>query len=223
MNPYERHYRQLMANGAAAWAGEGYPRAKKQQEKIFRWLYTHQYLPHPATPVLEMGCGNGAMAAQSLAELGYSVWEVDWSETAISWAEDRFQQAGLTARFIVGDVCNIHQCRDAMFELIIDGSCLHCLIDDARELFFAEVRRLLRPGGRFVIGSMCGTPRQSEDVKAYDPLRHHLLKEGRPWRTLMPLTDLIDEVQKAHFNLEAFKVNKNKWWDHATIVCSVKQ
>lgn len=223
MNPYERHYRQLMANGAAAWAGEGYPRAKKQQEKIFRWLYTHQYLPHPATPVLEMGCGNGAMAAQSLAELGYSVWGVDWSETAISWAEDRFQQAGLTARFIVGDVCNIHQCRDAMFELIIDGSCLHCLIDDARELFFAEVRRLLRPGGRFVIGSMCGTPRQSEDVKAYDPLRHHLLKEGRPWRTLMPLTDLIDEVQKAHFNLEAFKVNKNKWWDHATIVCSVKQ
>jgi len=223
MNPYERHYRQLMANGAAAWAGEGYPRAKKQQEKIFRWLYTHQYLPHPATPVLEMGCGNGAMAAQSLAELGYSVWGVDWSETAISWAEDRFQQAGLTARFIVGDVCNIHQCRDAMFELIIDGSCLHCLIDDARELFFAEVRRLLRPGGRFVIGSMCGTPRQSEDVKAYDPLRHHLLKEGRPWRTLMPLTDLIDEVQKAHFNLEAFKVNKNKWWDHAKIVCSVKQ
>lgn len=222
MNPYERHYRQLMANGAAAWAGEGYPRAKEQQEKIFRWLYTHQYLPHPSTPVLEMGCGNGAMAAQSLAELGYSVWGVDWSETAIRWAEDRFQQAGLTARFIVGDVCNIHQCRDAMFELIIDGSCLHCLIDDARKLFFAEVRRLLRPGGRFVIGSMCGTPRRSEDIEAYDPLRHHLLKEGRPWRTLMPLTDLTDEVQKAHFNLEAFIVNKNKWWDHATIVCSVK-
>lgn len=222
MNPYERHYRQLMANGVAAWAGEGYPRAKEQQEKIFRWLYTHQYLPHPGTPVLEMGCGNGAMAAQSLAELGYSVWGVDWSETAIRWAEDRFQQAGLTAKFIVGDVCNIHQCRDAMFELIIDGSCLHCLIDDARKLFFAEVRRLLRPGGRFVIGSMCGTPRRSEDIEAYDPLRHHLLKEGRPWRTLMPLTDLTDEVQKAHFNLEAFIVNKNKWWDHATIVCSVK-
>jgi len=223
MNPYERHYRQLMANGALAWAGEGYPRAKKQQEEIFRWLYRHQYLPHPGTPILEMGCGNGAMAAQSLAELGYSVWGVDWSETAIRWAEDRFQQAGLPARFIVGDVCNIHQCQGAMFELIIDGSCLHCLIDDARNLFFAEVRRLLRPGGRFVIGSMCGTPRQFEDIEAYDPLRHHLLKEGRPWRTLIPLTGLIDEAQKAHFNVEAFRVNKNKWWDHATIVCSVKQ
>jgi hypothetical protein len=29
MNPYEKHYRQLMANGAAAWAGEEYLRAKK--------------------------------------------------------------------------------------------------------------------------------------------------------------------------------------------------
>jgi ubiquinone/menaquinone biosynthesis C-methylase UbiE len=147
MNPYEKHYRQLHANGAEAWAGDGYLRAKKQQEKIFKWLDTHQYLPQPGTPVLEMGCGNGAMAAQSLAELGYSVWGIDWSETAIWWAENRFQQAGLTAKFLVGDVCNLSQCEASKFELIIDGSCLHCLIDDTRKLFFAEVRRLLAPGG----------------------------------------------------------------------------
>lgn len=223
MNPYEKHYRQLLANGAEAWAGDGYLRAKKQQEKIFKWLDTHQYLPQPGTPVLEMGCGNGAMAAQSLAELGYSVWGIDWSETAIWWAENRFQQAGLTAKFLVGDVCNLSQCEASKFELIIDGSCLHCLIDDTRKLFFAEVRRLLAPGGLFVISSMCGTPRYSEDMGAYDPIRHHLLKGGRPWRTLMPLSNLTNEVQKAHFNVEAIRVNKNKWWDHATIVCSVKQ
>ena len=68
MNPYEKHYRQLMANGAAAWAGEEYLRAKKQQEKIFHWLSEQQYLPEPGSRIMEMGCGNGAMASQSLAE-----------------------------------------------------------------------------------------------------------------------------------------------------------
>ena len=196
MNPYENQYRQLIANGAVAWAGEGYIRAKKQQEKIFHWLNLHHYLPRSGASVLEMGCGNGAMASQSLAERGYSVWGVHFSETAIRWAEKRF-------------------------ELIIDGSCLHCLIDNDRVLFFAEVKRLLKPGGRFVISSMCGTPGYSADISSYDPVRHHLVKDGQPWRTLKPLPALIDEIQKAQFNVLAIRVNNNAWWDHATLVCSV--
>lgn len=63
-----------------------------------------------------------------------------------------------------------------MFELIIDGSCLHCLIDDERVIFFAEVRRLLKPDGLFVVSSMCGSPGDSDDINVYDPIRHHLLK-----------------------------------------------
>jgi len=221
MNPYEQQYRQLIANGAAAWAGKGYIRAKKQQEKVFHWLNLHHYLPELGALVLEMGCGNGAMAAQSLAERGYSVWGVDISETAISWADKRFQQAGLSAQFFVGNVCHLDQCKDSMFELIIDGSCLHCLIDDDRPLFFAEVRRLLKPGGRVVISSMCGTPSNNADISAYDPVRYHLLKEGQPWRTLKPLSALTDEIQEAQFNVLAIKVNNNEWWNHTTLICSV--
>ena len=221
MNPYEKQYRQLLANGAVAWAGNGYPRAKKQQEKIFHWLSLYQYLPRPGAAVLKMGCGNGAMAAQSLAERGYSVWGVDLSETAIRWAESRFQKEGLSAQFLVSDVCHIHQCKDSMFELIFDGSCLHCLIDDARALFFKEVRRLLKPKGRLVISSMCGTPGYSQDATAYDPVRYHILKDGQPWRTLKPLQALTDEIQEEHFEVLATRVNNNAWWDHATLVCSV--
>lgn len=222
MNPYEKKYRQLIANGAVAWADQGYLRAKKQQEKIFQWLDFHEYLPESGAPILEMGCGNGAMAAQFLAERGYSVWGVDFSETAIRWAERRFQQAGLFAHFLVGNVCHIYQCKDSTFELIIDGSCLHCLIDGDRALFFAEAKRLLKPGGRLVISSMCGSPNYSDDISVYDPIRHQILNDGQPWRTLKPLPALTEEIQKAQFNVLAIKVNTNVWWDHATLVCSVK-
>lgn len=47
MNPYEKMYRQLLENGAIAWAGEGYLRAKKQQERVFSWLDLQQYFPQP--------------------------------------------------------------------------------------------------------------------------------------------------------------------------------
>ncbi len=220
MNLYEKHYRELVAKGATAWAGEGYLRAKNQQERVFYWLNLHKYLPQAGATVLELGCGNGAMAAQFLAEQGYSVWGVDLSETAIKWAEERFQKAGIPAHFFVGDVCQLPQCSDTQFDLIIDGSCLHCLIDDARQRCFAEVRRLLKPSGHFVISSMCGSPHYPEDIDSYDTAHHYLLKDDHPWRTLRPFQALLDEVQEAQFNVLAARVNNNPWWDHATLVCS---
>jgi hypothetical protein len=68
MNPYEASNRQLLANGASAWAGDGFARAKIQQEKTFHWLDAHGYLPAPGAPVLELGCGNGD--GSSMAERG---------------------------------------------------------------------------------------------------------------------------------------------------------
>lgn len=44
-----------------------------------------------------------------------------------------------------------------MFERILDGGFVHCLIDDGQALFLVELKRLLQPGGRVIISSMCGT------------------------------------------------------------------
>ncbi len=220
MNMYEKQYRELIANGEAAWAGSGYLRAKEQQEQVFSWLGQHHYLPQPGATVLELGCGNGAMAAHYFASRGDDVWGVDFAQTAIRWAEERFTQAGLSAHFFVGDVCHLPQCEAAMFDLIIDGSCLHCLIGEARQRCFAEVRRLLKPAGHFVVSSMCGMPRYQEDWENYDAEYHHLLREGQPWRTLKPLPALVEELQKAQFTVLASRVNCNPWWDHATLVCA---
>lgn len=92
MNIYEKQYRELIANGATAWAGYGYVRAKEQQERVFSWLSIHEYLPPSGAKVLELGCGNGAMAAQYLTEHGYEVWGVDLAETAINGLKNAFNK-----------------------------------------------------------------------------------------------------------------------------------
>ncbi|STV71408.1 type 11 methyltransferase [Klebsiella michiganensis] len=221
MNRYEKEYRQLLANGAIAWAGEGYFRAKEQQERVFSWLHLQHYFPQPGAPVLELGCGNGAMAAQYLRNEAIRCGGIDVVRNRDPMGTKSFSASGSPANFFVGDVCHIHQCQDATFELIVDGSCVHCLIDDARHLCFAEVRRLLKPGGRLVIGSMCGTPRHPEDILAYDPIRHHLLKEGKPWRTLRPLQALLDEIRAEQFTVLEVNINENAWWIMPTVVCRV--
>lgn len=57
MNRYEKKYRQLLANGAIAWAGEGYSRAKEQQERVFSWLHLQHYFPEPGGLSLSWGAG----------------------------------------------------------------------------------------------------------------------------------------------------------------------
>ena len=79
---------------------------------------------------------------------------------------------------------------ERFFDVVIDGSCLHCLIGNDRARCLAEVRRILRFEGVFVVSSMCGLPK-SDDAKArFDPQAGHLLENGRAYRTLKPLADI---------------------------------
>ena len=55
-------------------------------------------------------------------------------------------------------VCALVQLEDNCFDLIFDGSCMHCLTGSQREQAYSQVRRLLRENGTFIISSMCGEP-----------------------------------------------------------------
>jgi len=59
---------------------------------------------HPGT-ALDLGCGAGYNALM-LAEAGWSVTGVDWSEHAVKLANKRAEKLGLLAKFIVGDITN---------------------------------------------------------------------------------------------------------------------
>lgn len=109
MNIYEEQYQLLKQNGAQAWAGEGYKRAHQQLAVILQELKQRSILPSPGASFLELGCGNGAMSSQYMAERGYEVSGVDISQTAIEWAIERLLTLGLKGNFTQGDVCHLKQ------------------------------------------------------------------------------------------------------------------
>lgn len=217
METYEQIYQELRNKGKPAWTGDGYPRAWAKLTETLDSLAAAGQLPEPGSHILELGCGNGMMASLWFASHGYHVCGVDLSPTAIHWAQENFAQMGISGVFLQDDVCSLAQLEDNRFDLIFDGSCVHCLMGNQRGLAYSQVRRLLRENSTFIISSMCGEPGYEQDRQHYDALSHILYRNGKPWRTLMSLNSFQNEIISAGFIIQYVKLAHNPWWDHVTL------
>jgi 2-polyprenyl-3-methyl-5-hydroxy-6-metoxy-1,4-benzoquinol methylase len=217
MHDYNSDYRRLKAAGLPGWAGDQHARNSARLAETLQRFEDH--FPAPPASVLELGCGNGMSWSHAMARKGYDVHGIDISETAIDWAEQGFAQSGLSGAFRQGSVCAMPFFADEAFDIVIDGACLHCLIGNDRTRCLREVSRILRPDGVFVVSSMCGLPKSDEARASFDPRTGHLLRDGRPYRTLKPLDDLARELTEAGFEVRDTRLSINPWWDHVTMVC----
>jgi SAM-dependent methyltransferase len=93
--------------------------------------------------ILELGCGTGNDAAR-LAGEGYSVTAIDLSGEAIEQARARF---GSTVRFVVADMTQRLPFPDGSFDAVMSNVAMHMFPDGVTRAVFAEVGRLVRPGG----------------------------------------------------------------------------
>lgn len=118
-------------------------------DKVLQW---------PTVPkngkVLELGCGAGNMCIE-LARRGFEVHGVDIAPTAVEWARQNSLKAEIKGTYSVGNVLELPDLADASFDFVLDGHCLHCIVGADRVRFFANARRLLRPGGVLLIRTMC--------------------------------------------------------------------
>jgi SAM-dependent methyltransferase len=96
--------------------------------------------------ILELGCGTGNDAAR-LAGEGYSVTAIDLSGEAIEQAQTRF---GSVVRFVVADMTQRLPFADGGFDAVMSNVAMHMFPDGVTRAVFAEVRRLVRPGGLFL-------------------------------------------------------------------------
>jgi malonyl-CoA O-methyltransferase len=99
--------------------------------------------------VLDLGCGTGRHALW-LAGAGATVTAVDFSEGMLARAR-RKPGAG-AIRFVVHDIQTRLPFEDGPFDRVLSGLVLEHIRD--LDPFFAEVRRVLRPGGRALLTAM---------------------------------------------------------------------
>ena len=106
---------------------------------------------HPVGRALDMGCGTGTNVV-TLAQQGWQTLGVDFALKAIVEGRHHIQQAGLQARAAVqvGSVTDLHDIAGP-FDLILDIGCYHGMPAQDRRLYIANVHRLLRPGGHWLL------------------------------------------------------------------------
>jgi len=116
-------------------------------------------------PVLEIGCGTGPLIRWITSE-GFSGTGIDISTTAIEIAREQTTDSGIN--FIQGDYCYTSAFNNSKFDLIVDGSCFHCIVEDSdRKLFLKKSYELLNENGVFVLFSSCSPINKKSFAEKY--------------------------------------------------------
>ena len=120
----------------------------------------------PVCPVVEVGIGTGVVAL-GLRELGFTVVGVDLSPAMAQRARRR-----LGSVVAVADAARL-PVADAVVEQAVSVWLLHVVADRAAVL--AEVARVLRPGGRYLVSSArVGVPPEDEIDRLVFDMRNQL-------------------------------------------------
>lgn len=102
---------------------------------VLEWLAAK-----PGEKILDLGCGDGQLTAR-IAATGANVIGVDASPQMVAAARER----GVTAE--VGQAESL-PCASGSFDAVFSNAALHWVSD--QDAMMAGVRRVLKPGGRFV-------------------------------------------------------------------------
>ena len=104
--------------------------------------------------VLDIGCGTGTLAvAAARAAPGVSVTGLDADAAILTRARRKAADAGLAIRLDQG-MSTALPYADSSFDLVLSTLFFHHLPDDAKRQTAAELVRVLRPGGRVVVGDL---------------------------------------------------------------------
>ncbi len=232
---YEAHeilYRRMQKQGIKQWGGKGSGSKGSFSYETKRFL--KDVLSQPWAPkagrAIELGCGTGPII-RWICERGFRGVGIDVSKTAVAMAQE--QTDGLDVQFRKADVCNLNTVRMGKFDLVVDGHCYHCITDtDDRKAFLQTAYNLLKPGGVFVLLSMCAPVDREKfkqtwkDQKLYrkivycpwdsdmcEGMKQFSGRNFMPCRYITHWKEILKELRSACFELKLIRYNAYNYND----------
>jgi ubiquinone/menaquinone biosynthesis C-methylase UbiE len=120
------------------------------QDKAIREKLIELAAPAPGEKVLDVGCGTGTLAIAIKPRVGAGeVHGIDASPEMIQVAKEKSAKDGSDIDFR-GALIEAIPFPDASFDLVTSSLMLHHLPDNLKAKGFLQIRRVLKPGGRFM-------------------------------------------------------------------------
>jgi demethylmenaquinone methyltransferase/2-methoxy-6-polyprenyl-1,4-benzoquinol methylase/phosphoethanolamine N-methyltransferase len=141
----------------------------------------------PGEAVLDVGCGTGELAMVLRERLGASgaVTGVDASPQMIALARQKAARAETRIDYRAA-AAEALPFPDATFDAVVSSLMMHHLPDDAKRAALAEMRRVLKAGGRLLLLDL-KRPHGTRDRLSLPMLLHRGLRTGAP--ELVPLVE----------------------------------
>ncbi len=174
----------------------------------FRWVFDQYELPANAQ-ILELGCGPADLWRKNIDRIpsGWDVTLSDFSPGMVAQARENLAKAPHPFRFEEIDAQNIPYPAGS-FDAVIANHCIYHFPN--KEQAFAEIRRVLKPAGRFYATTIGENHLKglAELVTRFDPQIENLLKSENisftlqsgtaqlmPWFNRVIMTAYPDELR----------------------------
>ena len=171
--------------------------------------------------VVDVGSGTGLLSL-AFAERTAHVWAIDSSPAMNEYLRVKAASAGLhNVETVLASAVSLPLV-DGVADLVVSNYCLHELRRADKHRALAEARRVLKPGGRLVMGDMMFSfnPLHSRDRRVVTVKLRKLARRGLPgmWRLLKNAGRLMSGRWEHPASAESWgEALKLSGFDHVTI------
>jgi cyclopropane-fatty-acyl-phospholipid synthase len=152
----------------------------KKMEHICRKLRLE-----PGESLLDIGCGWGGLAIYAAEKYGVTVLGVTLSKNQVNYAKDWIARSNIKAVNI--ELQDYRDLRSETFDKIVSVGMFEHVGRTHLPEYFAQVHRLLKPGGLFLNHGISSTAPVLYDVNHIKPVHDRLIQNGRIpfWQKLL--------------------------------------